>query len=400
MIIAAGGCSFVWGSELRDSPHGGPNGYSKKTFTAILSRNHQYICVAYPGQGNIEIAEQMINCVENRQVDAVIVCWSWPSRNSKVDSDTEILALQHVLNEKQIPYLFICADNCIKTQNPDIEWDKWFWFPPGDSVGQTCQPRGFYQWAIENKYQVGLENHPLEQAHTDAAELMQGKFNELVKKFNTTSQTGNPISEKTQGNEETRPVHLQVNCMQIYTVGDSFTYGEELENRFKAWPYLLAEKINGDVINDGKPAGSNDYMIRKLIDHVLSGKEKTPDIVVIGWSSPGRIEWADEVGAFDIWPGYRGKLFDADGTVWRHDLSSYIDRFHSGTWLHRRFVSQVLTTKSFLESMGIKYIMVNVVQNEYYKNLTFENHESYTKNIDKKYFIEYGTNGMLEWVGG
>jgi len=39
-----------------------------------------------------------------------------------------------------------------------------------------------YQWAAENKYSVGAEGHPLEQARRDAAELIRERFNELVKK--------------------------------------------------------------------------------------------------------------------------------------------------------------------------------------------------------------------------
>jgi hypothetical protein len=55
-------------------------------------------------------------------------------------------------------------------------------FPPGVGANQTETPRGFYQWAVENKYPVGPENHPLEQAHIDASKLMQEKFNDLVTK--------------------------------------------------------------------------------------------------------------------------------------------------------------------------------------------------------------------------
>jgi hypothetical protein len=35
---------------------------------------------------------------------------------------------------------------------------------------------------VENKYKVGVDGHPLEDAHKDAAELIKEKFNELVKK--------------------------------------------------------------------------------------------------------------------------------------------------------------------------------------------------------------------------
>jgi hypothetical protein len=76
--------------------------------------------------------------------------------------------------------MFTCADNCIVTGK--LNYDKWFFFPPATEEWLTTTPRGFYQWAVENKYKCGPDNHPLEQAHIDAATLMQEKFNEMVKK--------------------------------------------------------------------------------------------------------------------------------------------------------------------------------------------------------------------------
>jgi len=108
----------------------------------------------------------------------------------------EILFLQQYLMLNKIPYLFCPADTylkdndiCIRHLQDDtmrsvynqINWDNWYAFPPGTGKHETEHPRGFYQWAIENKYKVGT-THPLEDAHTDAARLMQEKFNELVKK--------------------------------------------------------------------------------------------------------------------------------------------------------------------------------------------------------------------------
>jgi hypothetical protein len=106
----------------------------------------------------------------------------------------EIVYLQNYLVNKNIPFMFTCADNCIlynyTINSPDstissvykqIDLARWFWFPEGQGKDQTEAPRGFYQWAVENKYPIGT-THPLEQAHQDAAKLMQGTFNELVKK--------------------------------------------------------------------------------------------------------------------------------------------------------------------------------------------------------------------------
>jgi hypothetical protein len=104
----------------------------------------------------------------------------------------EIVYLQNYLKLKRIPYMFTCADTYILNNHNtplditlaslfgQIDFDKWYLFPEG-AEWETTTLRGFYQWAVENKYPMGT-THPLEQAHSDAAQLMQEKFNELVKK--------------------------------------------------------------------------------------------------------------------------------------------------------------------------------------------------------------------------
>lgn len=107
----------------------------------------------------------------------------------------EILFLQFYLEQNNIPYMFISADNhfyeCenyyrqqdenINSLYSQINWDKWFFFGPGSDFNETKAPRGFYQWAVENKYPIGT-THPLEEAHTAAAKLIKEKFNDLVTK--------------------------------------------------------------------------------------------------------------------------------------------------------------------------------------------------------------------------
>jgi hypothetical protein len=103
----------------------------------------------------------------------------------------EIVYLQNYLKLKNIPYMFTCADTymfyhstlvdtTLKSLFDQIDFSKWYFFPEGDEW-ETTTPRGFYQWAVENKYPVGT-THPLEQAHAEAAKLMKDKFHELVKK--------------------------------------------------------------------------------------------------------------------------------------------------------------------------------------------------------------------------
>jgi hypothetical protein len=183
MITVAGGDSMVWGSELKDSPHGGPNGFSRNTFTALVAEQG-YTCAAYPGIGNIEIADRVkTQCEQLSMVGitaTVLVCWTWPSRDQQINSDQQILELQDFLEFNNFNYLFTCVDNCIITGNKLINWDNWFLFPAGTGTYDTQQPRGFYQWAVENKYTVGPDGHPLEQAHQDAAILLRKRLDELA----------------------------------------------------------------------------------------------------------------------------------------------------------------------------------------------------------------------------
>ena len=174
---------MIWGSELADSPHGGPNGYSRKTFTALLA-DANYICAAYPGISNYEIAQRARDELHKDPPKAVIVCWTWPTRDTVCTSPRAIQQFQEYCEYHKFPYLFTCVDNClIELLDQKTNWDQWFMFPAGTKANETQAPRGFYQWAIENKYSIGADGHPLEDAHVDAAELIKEKFNELVKKF-------------------------------------------------------------------------------------------------------------------------------------------------------------------------------------------------------------------------
>lgn len=198
MIIVAGGDSFVWGSELSDHQHGGRGGFSRLTFPALLAKDAEYQCAAYPGSSNANICDNVIfNLISNSNLINrvfVIVCWTWPTRDSGNHSRDMIRRLQETLKGTNVPYLFTCADNCLlEWLDDDTDWDHWFLFPPG-AEWETPSPRGFYQWAVENKYPVGPDGHPLDLAHSAAADLIKDKFNEVVKKHLEQNGSGNQIS--------------------------------------------------------------------------------------------------------------------------------------------------------------------------------------------------------------
>ena len=197
ITVVAGGDSFVWGSELADSPHGGPNGYSRSTFPALLAGNNSYVCTAYPGAVNSDIERSVKNACEFGHNHVVIVCWTWPTREHKLDSDDVITDLEQYLQQRAIPYLFTCADNYMITGK--LDYRNWYLFPPATEAWLTTSPRGFYQWAVENKYKCGPKNHPLELAHRHAAQLLQEQYNAMVKKLVQPNSVGNQLPQETQG---------------------------------------------------------------------------------------------------------------------------------------------------------------------------------------------------------
>jgi hypothetical protein len=75
--------------------------------------------------------------------------------------------------------------------------------------------------------------------------------------------------------------------MNLYTIGDSFTYGDELPDRSKAWPYLVAKALGYTVDNLAQPGASNDYIVRTTVNYLNT---HTPDLVIIGWTIEDRLE--------------------------------------------------------------------------------------------------------------
>jgi hypothetical protein len=184
----------------------------------------------------------------------------------------------------------------------------------------------------------------------------------------------------------------------ILTAGDSFTYGEELSDLKSAWPFVLGKQLNATVTNIAEPSGSNDKILRKILDYVVNPLLTKPDLVIVGWSSPGRSEFADDMGIYDIWPGYGGKLFLKDGAIWRNDLVEYVSQYHSSGYYHKKFLQQVVLLQNFLDSQNINHLMLNTLENEYYKKHFFDEQQWYHDAINKDQFLGFNKEGMIEWA--
>jgi hypothetical protein len=96
----------------------------------------------------------------------------------------EIVYLQNYLKLRNIPYIFTSAnaffrkkidDENIKCLSDQIDLDPWFFYP---------DLKGFVQWAYENKYPK-RDEHPSEEAHRDAFDLIRKYLDSKNNKINT-----------------------------------------------------------------------------------------------------------------------------------------------------------------------------------------------------------------------
>lgn len=177
--------------------------------------------------------------------------------------------------------------------------------------------------------------------------------------------------------------------MKLLTVGDSFTFGEELSDvtdnitssKF-AWPEILANKLDWQVVNLAKPAVGNSRMVRNVVNEIANH-----DVFIIAWSHWARIEFADDIGIFDIWPGCSA-LPHLHFSPHRKTAVEYITRYHNDDYLIRQFLLNVEILETFLKYHNKKYIMLSSFGFSTKTNKTFTN------------YLGWPNETMMEWTYG
>ena len=175
--------------------------------------------------------------------------------------------------------------------------------------------------------------------------------------------------------------------MKLLAVGDSFTFGEELSDvtdnvtssKF-AWPELLAGRLGWKVTNLAKPASGNTRMIRTVVNEI-----DNHDVFIIAWSHWARIEFADAIGTFDIWPGCSA-LPHEQFSPHRKNAIDYVTRYHSDDYLIRQYLLNVELLETFLKYHKKKYIMLSAFGTPIKTNKTFTN------------YLGWPNESMMEWT--
>jgi hypothetical protein len=177
--------------------------------------------------------------------------------------------------------------------------------------------------------------------------------------------------------------------MRLLTVGDSFTYGEELVDLSSAWPFLLAKKLGWSVNNLAKPGSGNTRMVRHAVEQI-----NNYDIIIIAWSHFARTELADENGFYDLWPGYSPDPHQIHSS-WRYDVINYYSKHYNDQYLYNQYLINIILLQNFLTKNNKKYIMLDAFGN----NISREN-LIVSDQIDTTKYIGWPNESMMEWTYG
>ena len=130
---------------------------------------------------------------------------------------------------------------------------------------------------------------------------------------------------------------------RLYAIGDSWTYGDELESpETQSYTYLLSQEFDCKLINKSVCGGPNDWMFRKTIEWVGSQKNYDDIVVIIGWSSVNRREENYKI--------YHGAYQD-DG------IDKFIfTKLYNDELAHYKSICYMVTLQEFLKSKNIKYL--------------------------------------------
>ena len=180
--------------------------------------------------------------------------------------------------------------------------------------------------------------------------------------------------------------------MRLLTVGDSFTYGEELAELTSAWPFLLGDKLGYEVTNLAKPGSGNTRMVRHCVEQL-----DNYDIAIIAWSHFARIEMADENGFYDLWPG-GGLLPHKQYSPWRWEIIDYFSRHHNDDYLYRQYLLDIILIQNFFKANNKQYLVLDSFGNHQVNQRTADQNRDLIDQIDATYYVGWPDSTMMEWA--
>ncbi len=211
MKIKSFGCSFIFGTDLKDCNSGPPwHRASKYTWPALVAQklDVDYECHARPGAGNLQITERILNQLQDSKDDIFVIGWSWIDRfdhyqeinswqpwstvlpdgrdqlsktyykylhteySDKLNSLLKIKLVIDTLKQHNVQFLMTYIDELLFDQkfntSPAVTHLQSYVLP----YMTTFEGQTFFDWSKQKDFLISPDMHPLESAHSAAADYM------------------------------------------------------------------------------------------------------------------------------------------------------------------------------------------------------------------------------------
>lgn len=147
----------------------------------------------------------------------------------------------------------------------------------------------------------------------------------------------------------------------LFATGCSHTYGDDLQDKRKAWPFLLGEKINLSVHNNAVSGGTNQRSVYETIKAVT---DREYELIVVGWTYVERHTFyrVDNNFQINFNPVLKHSLYDSDPSYTQFGKLLYA-HWHNDLFAFKLWLQQILQLQSYLISRKQRYLMLNLAHN-------------------------------------
>lgn len=151
----------------------------------------------------------------------------------------------------------------------------------------------------------------------------------------------------------------------LYACGDSWTEGNEIpptasqsEKYYNTWPWFLSRVLDIPVcVNDAAGAGSNTRIFRKTTDFIFDwlGKGKDPAdlLIVIGWTTPERVELPSNGSYYRITA--HSVLGDRDHIDVANQYQKIFTKAYNSEQYTLESLKHMLNLRAICKGVGVKY---------------------------------------------
>lgn len=174
----------------------------------------------------------------------------------------------------------------------------------------------------------------------------------------------------------------------ILTLGDSFTWGDELADRLAtAWPYLIGYEFDQQVVNLATPGASNDNIVRLAVEESIKQKY---NLVVVAWADQNRSEVWSEVDQ-------QIKSINSHSTFlpW---IQSYYKYSYNDEYNVEKKSLQMLLLQQHFKQINQPYLFTNVSGRHLNYKRYYDKFGYIWRQYDLECFMGWYDGGLVEWA--